>query len=96
MRIDWRTDKNAPNGKVIDLDTGEFISGPQGYCCMVDEEKGEWARYKYVNHTPVIGKDGRMEVEYGKGRVKFVEFPKYPSLPEKPAESTGITITIQE
>ena len=42
MRIDWRSDLNAPPCRVIDLDTGEQIL----YCVMADEETGEYERYQ--------------------------------------------------
>src|SRR5205809_600620 len=79
MRFDWQKHGqthglNAPPcpvGRVVDLDTGEPISGPDGLCCFVDEEAGEWRRYKARDGKFVIAKDGRIEVESGRGRVKF-------------------------
>ena len=75
MRFDWRnhglSKDPCPVGRVVDLDTGKPISGPEGLCCFVDEEAGEWRRYKFSNGKAVIGKDGRIEVESGKARVKF-------------------------
>lgn len=74
MRIDWRTDKEAPLGMVVDLDTMTLISGPDGYCCFVDEETGEWKRYVKRNGKMLLGEDNRPVIESGKGRVKFFQF----------------------
>jgi hypothetical protein len=74
VRIDWRTDKNAQNGGVVDLDTMQPISGPDGFCCFVDEATGEWKRYVCCDGKPVRGPDGMLLVESGVGRVKFFPF----------------------
>jgi hypothetical protein len=73
MKIDWREPGSHPFGMVINVDTGNPISGPDGYCCYVDEEAGEWKRYKCINHKPVIGPDGCMVIEEGKGNVRFLQ-----------------------
>lgn len=75
LRIDWQSgEKNMPVGFVVDLDTMKPLSGPDGYCCFVDEATGEWKRYVYRDGLAVIGADGRLQVESGKGRVKFFPF----------------------
>ena len=71
MRIDWRTDKDAPNGRVIDLDTLQPISGTHGACFMVDEETGEWSRYRSRKSGFVLGPRLELNIEHGRGRVKF-------------------------
>ena len=49
MRIDWRTDKNAPAPcRVIRTDTGECLSP----CAMADEETGEYERYDVAETLP--------------------------------------------
>lgn len=80
MKIDWRTDTNAPVGRVIDLDTDEPISGPNGLCCFVNEETGEWKRYVFRDGKAQIGKDGKIVIECGRGRVKFIPAPEQPRV----------------
>ena len=75
VRIDWQDGLHTHlQGRVVDLDTMEPISGPDGFCCFVDEATGEWKRYMRRNGKMVIGPDGRLVVESGKGRVKFFPF----------------------
>jgi len=79
MRIDWENDKNPPTGLVIDLDTGESISGQNGYCRFVDEETGEWKRWVRSNGKMMMTQSGKPQMEIGNGRVKFFEVgtPEY-------------------
>ena len=80
LRIDWRDGaKNHPIGRVVDLDTIKPISGPDGFCCFVDEGTGEWKRYVIRDGKWVSGPDGRLLVESGKGRVKFFPFNGSPA-----------------
>ncbi len=79
MRIDWqaadpREPRTLPHGRVVDMDTMTPISGPDGLCCFVDEETGEWRRYAARDGKFQIGPNGRIVVETGFGRVKFFPF----------------------
>ena len=78
VRIDWqnwpRDGGQAPQGRVVDLDTMKPISGPNGLCCFEDEETGTWKRYVFRDGKTVTGPDGRLLVESGSGRVKFFPF----------------------
>lgn len=74
VRIDWQNDKDAPIGRVVNLDNMEPISGVDGWCFFVDEATGEWKRYAARNGVPIFGEIGQIVIERGIGRVKFFPF----------------------
>lgn len=74
MRIDWRTDKNAPYCRCYNLDTGECLSP----CAMADEENGVAERY-VVEPLPdgrhkwlIDPKTKRVKTEMVYGRISIV------------------------
>mgnify|MGYP003386267359 CR=1 FL=1 len=71
MVMDWQNDLNAPNGLVIDLDTGLPVSGERGLCVYVDEENGIYRLLVKTDGMFIVGADQRLSVKEYRGRVMF-------------------------
>ncbi len=62
MRIDWKSDPNAPRCRVINLDTGKQIP----FCAMADEETGEYEQWRtFPSAARVLAPDGRVVTDDG-------------------------------